>query len=72
MSNIYYMYIATDVHTDVQTYISTLFLYLFLFVLDAGNCVIHWSTGREGHNYRRDLVIWLVHLICSEVGFAVT
>ena len=26
--------------------------------------VIHWSSGREGHNnYRRDLVIWLVHLI---------
>ena len=26
--------------------------------------MIHWSSGREGHNnYRRDLVIWLVHLI---------
>ena len=33
--------------------------------------VIHWSSGREGHNnYRRDLVIWLVHLIYSAVGFA--
>ena len=33
--------------------------------------MIHWSSGREGHNnYRRDLVIWLVHLICSAVGFA--
>ena len=36
-------------------------------MLDAG----HWSSGREGHtNYRRDLVIWLVHLIYSAVGFA--
>ena len=26
--------------------------------------MIHWSSGREGHNnYRRDLMIWLVHLI---------
>ena len=26
--------------------------------------MIHWSSGREGHNnYRRDLVIWLVHLM---------
>ena len=26
--------------------------------------MIHRSSGREGHNnYRRDLVIWLVHLI---------
>ena len=33
--------------------------------------MIHWSSGREGHNnYRRDLVIWLVHLIYSAVGFA--
>ena len=33
--------------------------------------MIHWSSGREGHNnYRRDLVIWLVHLISSAVGFA--
>ena len=32
--------------------------------------MIHWSSGREGHNnYRRDLVIWLVHLIYSAVGF---
>ena len=33
--------------------------------------MIHWSSGREGHNnYRHDLVIWLVHLIFSTVGFA--
>ena len=35
--------------------------------------MIHWSSGHEGHNnnnYRRDLVIWLVHLIYSAVGFA--
>ena len=33
--------------------------------------MIHWSSGREGHNnYRRDLVIWLVHFIYSAVGFA--
>ena len=33
--------------------------------------MLHWSSGREGHNnYRRDLVIWLVHLIYSAVGFA--
>ena len=33
--------------------------------------MIHWSSGREGHNnYRRDLVIWLVHLIYSAVDFA--
>ena len=33
--------------------------------------MIHWSSGREGHtNYRRDLVIWLAHLIYSAVGFA--
>ena len=33
--------------------------------------MIHWSSGREGYNnYRRDLVIWLVHLIYSAVGFA--
>ena len=26
--------------------------------------MIHWSSGRQGHNnYRRDLVIWLVHFI---------
>ena len=33
--------------------------------------VIHWSSGCEGHNYRQDLVIWLLHLINSAVGFAV-
>ena len=34
--------------------------------------VIHWSSGGEGHNYRLDLVIWLVHyFINSVVGFAV-
>ena len=33
--------------------------------------MIHWSSGREGHhNYRRDLVIWLVHLIYRAAGFA--
>ena len=33
--------------------------------------MIHWSCGREGHNnYRRDMVIWLVHFIYSAVGFA--
>ena len=38
-------------------------------MLDAGH-VIHWSSGRECHNnYRRDLVIWLIHLIYSAVGF---
>ena len=32
--------------------------------------MIHWSSGREGHNnYRWDLVIWLVPLIYSAVGF---
>ena len=32
---------------------------------------VHWSSGRERlNNYRRDLVIRLVHLIYSAVGFA--
>ena len=33
--------------------------------------MIHWSSGGEGHNnYKRDPVIWLVHLIYSAVGSA--
>ena len=32
--------------------------------------MIHWSSGREGYNnYRRGLVIWLVHLICIQCGW---
>ena len=48
--------------------------YFCTYFIRAAGCrtlyVIHWNSGREGHNnYRRDLVIWLVHLIYSAVGF---
>ena len=57
-------------------YFSIEFLHYFCtFCIQAAGCrtlyVMHWSSGRQGHNnYRRDLVIWLVHLIYSAVGFA--
>ena len=56
-------------------YVSIEFLHYFCTSFIRAGCrilyVIHWSSGREGHNnYRRDLVIWLDHLIYSEVGFA--
>ena len=49
-------------------YFSIEFLHYFCTSFIRAGCktlyVIHWSSGREGHNnYRRDLVIWLVHLI---------